>query len=202
MGLRTPPRTKNGPGRGRATPSQRQWPLFEAAESLEHRAPHPTRDHGARWGLSATGATPPLLRPRARVGHARRDALRARAAVVRDRARGVRRGRRRARARRGAAPAPGRARARRRAMAGAGAITHSMVPPTPGPLMIAAGLKLDLGVAMMAGLAASILPAWLVLYLARKFDEKYDLPMREASGASTSELKTIVEKKLISFFES
>ena len=81
------------------------------------------------------------------------------------------------------------------AMAGAGAITHSMVPPTPGPLMIAAGLKLDLGVAMMAGLAASILPAWLVLYLARKFDEKYDLPMREASGASTSELKTIVEKK-------
>ena len=81
------------------------------------------------------------------------------------------------------------------AMAGAGAITHSMVPPTPGPLMIADGLKLDLGVAMMAGLAASILPAWLVLYLARKFDEKYDLPMREASGASTSELKTIVEKK-------
>ena len=81
------------------------------------------------------------------------------------------------------------------AMAGAGAITHSMVPPTPGPLMISDGLKLDLGVAMMAGLAASILPAWLVLYLARKFDEKYDLPMREASGASTSELKTIVEKK-------
>ena len=81
------------------------------------------------------------------------------------------------------------------AMAGAGAITHSMVPPTPGPLMIADGLKLDLGVAMMAGLVASILPAWLVLYLARKFDEKYDLPMREASGASTSELKTIVEKK-------
>ena len=81
------------------------------------------------------------------------------------------------------------------AMAGAGAITHSMVPPTPGPLMIADGLKLDLGVAMMAGLAASTLPAWLVLYLARKFDEKYDLPMREASGASTSELKTIVEKK-------
>ena len=58
------------------------------------------------------------------------------------------------------------------AMAGAGAITHSMVPPTPGPLMIADGVKWDLGVAMMAGLAASIWPAWLVLYLARKFDEK------------------------------
>ncbi len=81
------------------------------------------------------------------------------------------------------------------AMAGAGAITHSMVPPTPGPLMIANGLKLDLGVAMMAGLAASILPAFLVLYMARRFDTKLNLPMRDTPGASTSELKNIVDKK-------
>ena len=81
------------------------------------------------------------------------------------------------------------------AMAGAGAITHSMVPPTPGPLMIADGLQLDLGVAMMAGLAASLLPAWLVLFLAKRFDAKFNIPMREAAGASTSELRTIVDKK-------
>jgi GntP family gluconate:H+ symporter len=53
-------------------------------------------------------------------------------------------------------------------MAGAGAITHSMVPPTPGPLMIADQLKIELGIAMMAGLAASILPAWLVLFMSKK----------------------------------
>lgn len=81
------------------------------------------------------------------------------------------------------------------AMAGAGAITHSMVPPTPGPLMIANGLKLDLGLAMMAGLSASILPAILVLFLARKFDSKFNIPMRDTPGASTSELKSIVDKK-------
>ena len=81
------------------------------------------------------------------------------------------------------------------AMAGAGAITHSMVPPTPGPLMIADGLQLDLGVAMMSGLAASLLPAWLVLFLAKRFDTKFNIPMREAAGASTSELRTIVDKK-------
>ena len=81
------------------------------------------------------------------------------------------------------------------AMAGAGAITHSMVPPTPGPLMIADGLDLDLGIAMMAGLAASLLPAWLVLVLAKRFDCKLNLPMRETAGASTSELKSIVDKK-------
>tara|TARA_B100000902_G_scaffold41932_1_gene49553 strand:+ start:75 stop:1082 length:1008 start_codon:yes stop_codon:yes gene_type:complete len=80
-------------------------------------------------------------------------------------------------------------------MAGAGAITHSMVPPTPGPLMIAAGLQLDLGVAMMAGLFASILPALLVLYMARCFDAKFNIPMRETPGTSNSELKSIVDKK-------
>ncbi len=81
------------------------------------------------------------------------------------------------------------------AMAGAGAITHSMVPPTPGPLMIADGLKLDLGVAMMAGLVASLLPAILVLRMAAWFDKKYDLPMRDVAGTSSEELKSIVNKK-------
>ena len=63
------------------------------------------------------------------------------------------------------------------------------------PLMIADGLQLDLGVAMMSGLAASLLPAWLVLFLAKRFDTKFNIPMREAAGASTSELRTIVDKK-------
>ncbi len=80
-------------------------------------------------------------------------------------------------------------------MAGAGAITHSMVPPTPGPLMIADGLKLDLGVAMMAGMVASILPAWLVLTLAKRFDKKLNIPMRDTPGTASDELKSIVDKK-------
>ena len=80
-------------------------------------------------------------------------------------------------------------------MAGAGAITHSMVPPTPGPLMIADGLELDLGVAMMAGMVASILPAWLVLTLAKRFDKKLNIPMRDTPGTASDELKSIVDKK-------
>ena len=47
------------------------------------------------------------------------------------------------------------------AMAGAGAITHSMVPPTPGPLMIAEFLQIELGYALIAGLIASL--PWLFL---------------------------------------
>ena len=87
------------------------------------------------------------------------------------------------------------------AMAGAGAITHSMVPPTPGPLFIAEGLGHlvppdgFLGEAMMAGLVASILPALLVLKMAKWFDAKYNIPMRELPGSSTKELQEIVNKK-------
>ena len=80
------------------------------------------------------------------------------------------------------------------AMAGAGAITHSMVPPTPGPLMIADGLGLEVGEAMVAGVIASILPACLVLYLAKWFDSKYNFPMREVAGSSKKSLEIIINK--------
>ena len=80
------------------------------------------------------------------------------------------------------------------AMAGAGAITHSMVPPTPGPLMIANGLGIEIGYAMTAGLIASILPACLVLYLAKWFDSKYNFPMREVAGSSRKSLENIINK--------
>ena len=80
------------------------------------------------------------------------------------------------------------------AMAGAGAITHSMVPPTPGPLMIADGLGIEVGEAMVAGIIASILPACLVLYLAKWFDSKYNFPMREVAGSSKNSLEVIINK--------
>ena len=80
------------------------------------------------------------------------------------------------------------------AMAGAGAITHSMVPPTPGPLIIADGLGLDMGDALIAGLIASVLPACLVLYLANFFARKYDFPMREVAGSTRKNLESVVEK--------
>ena len=61
--------------------------------------------------------------------------------------------------------------------------------------MIADGLDIELGVAMMAGLAASILPAWLVLIMAKSFDKKLNIPMRDAPGISSKELQSIVDKK-------
>ena len=61
--------------------------------------------------------------------------------------------------------------------------------------MIAEGLDIEIGITMMAGLAASILPAWLVLTMAKRFDKKLNIPMRDAPGTEKDELKSIVDKK-------
>ena len=80
------------------------------------------------------------------------------------------------------------------AMAGAGAITHSMVPPTPGPLMIAEFLQIELGYALIAGLLASLPLAVLVLWVAGWFERKYAYPMREVGGINSHDLKETLAK--------
>ena len=82
------------------------------------------------------------------------------------------------------------------AMAGAGAITHSMVPPTPGPLMIAEFLQIELGYALVAGLLASLPLAVLVLWTAGWFEKKYAYPMREVAGISSRDLEDTLAKDI------
>jgi GntP family gluconate:H+ symporter len=81
------------------------------------------------------------------------------------------------------------------AMAGGGAITHSMVPPTPGPLLVADALRLDLGFAIVAGLISGILPAIGVLYLAKWLDRVMPVPLRETPGATLAELSDITSRR-------
>ena len=80
------------------------------------------------------------------------------------------------------------------AVAGAGAITHTIVPPTPGPLTIADYLGQPAGNAIIAGLLAAIIPVAIVMWLAKRFNDKYDIPLREIKGASLADLEKIVNK--------
>ena len=73
------------------------------------------------------------------------------------------------------------------AIAGGAVITHGMVPPTPGPLIMADNLNLDLGFTILAGLAFSIIPAIAVLYAARWMNQRYDIPIRVAGDFVPSE---------------
>ena len=72
-------------------------------------------------------------------------------------------------------------------IAGGAAITHTMVPPTPGPLIMAETLNIDLGITIMAGLLAGILPAVAIIYVARALDNRLNIPIRVAGiGGDTA----------------
>jgi GntP family gluconate:H+ symporter len=62
------------------------------------------------------------------------------------------------------------------------AITHTLIPPTPGPLFMANELKVDVGLMMMIGLLIG-LPASLVGVLVCKIiNRRMDIPMRPYAG--------------------
>lgn len=64
------------------------------------------------------------------------------------------------------------------AIGGGAAITHHLVAPTPGPLIVAETLQIDLGLSIMAGLLAAILPGIAVYYASGYINNKWDIPFR------------------------
>jgi GntP family gluconate:H+ symporter len=76
------------------------------------------------------------------------------------------------------------------AICGGGVLTHSLVAPTPGPLLVAEALRpagLDLGASIVAGVAAGLLPAAGVLWLVRWLNRTVPVPVREAPGAAAAD---------------
>ncbi|MFC7223609.1 MULTISPECIES: GntP family permease [Halalkalicoccus] len=89
----------------------------------------------------------------------------------------------------------------------AGALaTHMLVPPTPGPLAMAAELNVDLGLAIVVG-AVVALPAALLggVVYGRFLHSREDFPLREAMGSSPEDLQEKTERptsELPGLFES
>ncbi len=89
------------------------------------------------------------------------------------------------------------------AISAGGAVTHSMVPPTPGPLAMAATLEIDLGVMILVGAIIAVpmsLGGWLFGVLR---DRQMDVPLRETQGLTLKELEELARKQeehLPSFF--
>lgn len=91
------------------------------------------------------------------------------------------------------------------AISAGGAVTHSMVPPTPGPLAMAATLDIDLGKMIIVGAMIALpmsLAGWLFGILR---DRQIDVPLRETQGLTLDELEALArreEERLPSFFMS
>ncbi len=62
-------------------------------------------------------------------------------------------------------------------MAG-GSIAHSLVPPTPGPLLVAGIIGVDIGTMMIAGLSIGFFSSVLSLMSARVINHFVDVPLR------------------------
>jgi len=85
---------------------------------------------------------------------------------------------------------------------GAGAsITHSMVPPTPGPLIIAETLGVNLGVMIGIGLLCSLPTAFVVLLLVRAVAARIEIPMRALDGGR-AESEPLPDERLPGLFMS
>ncbi|CAN5913807.1 SLC13 family permease [soil metagenome] len=68
------------------------------------------------------------------------------------------------------------------AIACGGAITHTLVPPTPGPLLMASILGIDLGLMILVGLVVALPSAIAGLVFSAWIDRRMDVPMRPVPG--------------------
>jgi len=73
------------------------------------------------------------------------------------------------------------------AISAGGAITHTLVPPTPGPLTMAANMGIDLGRMIMVGALVALPAAIAGILFAGFADHVFDIPMREIKGQPESE---------------
>ena len=70
-------------------------------------------------------------------------------------------------------------------------IAHSLVPPTPGPLLVASELDVEIGTAMLAGLAVGIPVALIGLLFALVANKFWSVPLRPSAELSEEDLKAM-----------
>lgn len=73
------------------------------------------------------------------------------------------------------------------AIAAGGAITHTLVPPTPGPLLMAQTLNVDLGLMIMVGMGVAFPAAVVGLVFADIASRIMQTPMRSLAGVPDKE---------------
>lgn len=87
------------------------------------------------------------------------------------------------------------------AIATGGAITHTLVPPTPGPLLVAATLGVDIGMMMFVGTMVAIPAAIVGLLFSVAMDALTPIPMRPL-GPGSEKHEPLPDEKLPSLFVS
>ncbi|MCI0684068.1 MAG: GntP family permease [Gemmataceae bacterium] len=88
------------------------------------------------------------------------------------------------------------------AICAGGAVTHTMVPPTPGPLAMADRLHIDLGVMILVGALIGVPMSLTGMAFCAWSNRRLDIPLRETPGLTLTELEQLAaqdESKLPGF---
>jgi GntP family gluconate:H+ symporter len=74
---------------------------------------------------------------------------------------------------------------------GGGTMTHSLVPPTPGPLLVATELKVDMGVMIFWGCVVGAITTAVGWALSHRINRKLEIPLRDEIPVTPVDEKTL-----------
>lgn len=75
-----------------------------------------------------------------------------------------------------------------------GSISHSLVPPTPGPLLVAGELGVAMGDMIITGILVGGCASTAGYLYAKWFNRTFDLPVRETTPGQLEDLKALADK--------
>src|SRR5690606_31096630 len=73
-------------------------------------------------------------------------------------------------------------------------MAHSLVPPTPGPLLVAGELGIDLLTMATAGSVIGLFAALAGYAFARWLNRRMDIPLRETADLSLEDLESVIRR--------
>ena len=76
------------------------------------------------------------------------------------------------------------------------AMAHSLVPPTPGPLFVAAEMGVDMGVMIIGGLVVGMFTITAGYLYAAWANKKWTIPLRDTGEITVSELEDLMKKEV------
>ena len=85
------------------------------------------------------------------------------------------------------------------AIVAGGSMAHSLVPPTPGPLVVAEAFNVEIGQMMLGGLAVGIFATGSGFIFAKWINRKNPVPLRDTPDSNLADLKIKLKSLILSY---